>query len=127
MVAIGSQMTAYIYSNLTALSGQGLWSSLSPEASFLKDKTSYLPETDPRLPKHTLVQTFTTPQGPMTVANTSLVPATTGDLLGYLRIGADVWSYNTANSSGVFGLVPITSYAGQGYTAGTLVSVLGIR
>jgi hypothetical protein len=119
-------MTAYIYSNLTALSGQGLWSSLSPEASFLKDKTSYLPETDPRLPTHTFLETFV-PNDSLTTSDMGVIPAVTGDKTGYLRIGPDVWSYQTANSTGVFGISPVTANASLYYQSGTLVSVLGIR
>ena len=119
-------MTAYIYSNLTALSGEGLWASLSSQASFLKDKPSYLPETDPRLPVHVFLNSFTTNVN-LTVSDPTMVPSVTDGKTGYLRLGPDVWSYQTANSDGVFGISPITANASIYYQSGTLVSVLGIR
>ena len=123
-------MTARIYPNLTALSGTGLWNSTSPEAAFLKDSHSYLPDTDPRLPKHTTLTT----SGNLLSANSavlstiSLAPTPSTGQRGYVRIGADVWSYSnvSASANSIIGLSNVTPST-YTYTAGTLVSILGTR
>ena len=123
-------MTARIYPNLTALSGKGLWSSLGVEAAFLKDQVSYSPDLDPRLPKHTKLATG----GNILAANSAVLsnitlaatPAT--GQLGYIRIGADVWSYQGVNTlaNSVVGLANLSPSTWT-YTANTVVSILGTR
>ena len=123
-------MTALIYPNLTALSGRGLWSSLSVQAAFLKDRPSYSPDVDPRLPVHTRLATGGNLRAANSavLSNISVAPAPATGKLGYLRIGADVWSYQGVNTqaNSVVGLANLSPSTWT-YTANTVVSILGTR
>lgn len=123
-------MTVHINQSLSGLTGQGLWASNSLQAVFLKAEPSYDPGLDPRLPKHTSLTTSANllVTGNATVSDLSLVPQTTNTKAGYLRIGADVWTYNNVDhaNSVLNGLANVTPST-YSYPVGTVVSILGIR
>lgn len=115
--------------------GLGLFGSTTTSALFVTDDLSYDPDIDPRLPKHTtlesnlLVSGNTVISTELVVGNISLVPQPSGGDLGYLRVGAYVWSYtnvHVANST-VSGLSNVLASFGGNLTAGNVISVLGVR
>ena len=115
--------------DLSGLAGTGVWQSQTLQAVFLRAEHSYTPDLDPRLPRHVSLVTTDPANSAITVSNITLVGnPTIGANLGYLRIGADVWSYTVSNSHGVYGLANVTATTSNlAYAAGTVVSILGIR
>lgn len=114
-----------IESNVTT-AGVGIFGSSTFQADFLRAARSYVPSADPRLPKLVTLTANNSANSWISVSNVSLVGNPNEGELGYLRIGADVWSYTVANSHGVYGLANVTT-ANLSYTVGTLVSILGTR
>jgi hypothetical protein len=114
-----------IVSNVTT-AGVGIFGSSTFQADFLRASKSYVPSADPRLPKLVTLTGNNSADSWISVSNVSLVSSPDSDLLGYLRIGADVWTYTASNANGVYGLANVT-VASLNYPVGTLVSILGTR
>jgi len=114
-----------IVSNVTT-AGVGIFGSSTFQADFLRASKSYVPGADPRLPKLVKLTGNNSANSWISVSNVSLVSSPDSDLLGYLRIGADVWTYTASNANGVYGLANVT-VASLNYPVGTLVSILGTR
>ncbi len=117
------------------ITGTGLFQANTEQAIFIREKLSYSPDADPRLPKHTtltsnlLVSSNTAISTELVLGNIALVPQPNIGQLGYLRVGAYVWSYtnvHVANST-VSGLANVQANLGGNLTIGTVVSVLGAR
>jgi hypothetical protein len=114
-----------IVSNVVT-AGVGIFGSHTFQADFLRASKSYVPGADPRLPKLVTLTGNNSANSWISVSNVSLVTSPDSDQLGYLRIGADVWTYTVSNANGVYGLANVTT-ANLTYTVGTLVSILGTR
>ena len=122
------------------VTGTGLFLANTEQAQFIRASLSYIPDTDPRLPKHTLLASNLLVAGntlittEIVLANILLIPQPdiSSGQKGYLRIGANVWSYtnvHVANST-VSGVSNVQANLGGNLIAGTwaaVVSVLGTR
>ena len=111
--------------NLT-ISGNGIFASSTLQVNFLKANPSYIPDIDPRLPPHTKISNWVSNVS-LRVENAGIVPNPTVGTLGYLRIASDIWYYQSANSSGIYGIGANGTPRTYSYANGTVVSILGIR
>jgi hypothetical protein len=122
--------------NTITLMGNGLFSSQSLQADFIRNVPSYNPDVDPRLPKHDIITTvFTANSNVITVSNISKFPSpnvTLGES-GTVRILQEVIRYSNvslANSS-VFGLTrtvgnTVSCTISGNVAANTVISSLGL-
>ena len=123
--------------NLT-ISGNGIWRANTIAADFLRGQPGYIPDLDPRLPKHSTITANLVPgnSAVISVANISIFPQPdieTGEY-GAVRVRQEVILYTnrwTANST-LTGLTRnISGSAGTSITAnvitGNLISSLGLR
>lgn len=114
-----------IVSNVVT-AGVGIFGSSTFQADFLRASRSYVPSVDPRLPKLVTLTANNSANSWISVSNVTLVASPSTGKLGYLRIGAGVWSYTVSNANGVYGLANVT-VANLSYPVGTVVSILGTR
>ena len=114
-----------IVSNVVT-AGVGIFGSSTFQADFLRASKSYVPSIDPRLPKLVTLTANNSANSWISVSNVTLVASPVTGKLGYLRIGAHVWTYTASNANGVYGLANVT-VANLSYPVGTVVSILGTR
>lgn len=115
----------------------GLFGSTTTSALFVTADLSYDPDIDPRLPKHTyldsnlLIAGNTLITTELVLGNISLVPQPdfANGKQGYLRIGANVWRYGNVHvgNSTVSSVAKVQANLGGNLLIGTIVSVLGTR
>ena len=126
-----------ITQNVT-VSGSGLWQANTIPADFMRGKPSYLPDIDPRLPKHTTITANLVAGNSAVITVSDITKFPDSDPLtntyGTVRIKQEVILYTdrwlgNATLTGLTRSVGNTTSATSlgNVTAGTLISSLGLR
>lgn len=116
----------------------GLFASTTLQADFLRASPSYIPDVDPRLPKHTVLTGYLVAgnSATITVSNVSIFPTpnVAARSYGAVRVGQEVILYQNKwqSNSSLTGLTRnIAGTAGNTISSnvaiGTIVSSLGLR